>query len=109
MLRIIKSYTIKHPVSLELYRYEFNGKIALSLNFIQCSNAAEHTLIGDEDGDLTPYDADVSFEDGGVMISGSDGPSGGLHGVRITVPQHLITHIAFENEPGFVEHSMEDT
>lgn len=103
MSKITKSYTVKHPVKLRFYRYKFDGKILLSLGSIKCSDPTEDSLIGGEDGQLTPWDADVSFEHGAIVISGSDGPSDGVYGVLLTVPQHLITKISFDNEPGLAE------
>lgn len=99
-----KTYTVVGRCSVELSRFEFANEIALGLMHIEFEDAADtFAVYGDpdksDDGEFGCWDAGANFENGTLVLSGADGPSGGTHtGIRLVIAQHLITKLEIGDE-----------
>lgn len=113
---ITKTYTMQGKVDLTISMNYFG----LSLDNVVATGADELAIYGatGEDGEYACWDASAEFkEDGSIVLSGSDGPSGGTHTVNIVlvVPFNKIGKVTMENtvkellnllaaEHGYIDH-----
>lgn len=94
--RVIVEHTAQRPVHLGLYLFEWEGKPHNGVSHLLGSE--EESEFYGADGFFAVWDGGAEFDEDYVRVSGSNGPSGGTHGVRVKIPYHLIKKLEYTTD-----------